>query len=162
MPPTHLTTAGDFCQPGSSNNGRVNQLLQYNMTCPMLHLVLTEDGAQRIRRQEALTGQPDKGHYIAVMARPSGATSCIPGHCAGSDYHFLRKDASGTWSWKLPRLPATNKDLNGQLITDPDAAPLRGHYGLCGYYRVEPDKVRAGFQVKAVFDWCEDRNSVET
>jgi hypothetical protein len=112
--------------------------MKRNITCPLLHTALTEDGAQRITRQQALTGQPDKGHYIAAMARPMG--SCVPGHCAGADYHFLRKDASGTWSWKMPGMPASDKDVDGRLITDPDAAPLQGHYRLCGYCRVEPDK----------------------
>jgi hypothetical protein len=109
------------------------------MTCPAVHRALVDDGAVPVTRQQALSGQPDKGHYIAAMARPDD--SCVPGHCSAFDYHFLRKDAIGTWSFKFPRLPATDRDLEGALITDPEAALLPGHYTLCGYYQVEPAKV---------------------
>jgi hypothetical protein len=61
--------------------------------------------------------------------------------CDDEDFHAMRKDADGTWSWKLPNVPASNKDLEGRPITDPDTAPLPGHYTVCGYYRVEPAKV---------------------
>jgi hypothetical protein len=110
------------------------------MSCPALHIALTDDGAVQITRQQALrlTGQPDKVHYIAALAREN---NCVPGHCSDPDYHFLRKDASGTWSYKLPQTPATDKDLEGRPITNPETAPLPGHYMVCGYYRVEPDKV---------------------
>ena len=63
--------------------------------------------------------------------------------CDDEDFHAMRKDADGTWSWKLPNVPASNKDLEGRPITDPETAPLPGHYTVCGYYRVEPAKVRA-------------------
>jgi hypothetical protein len=74
-----------------------------------------------------------------MMARPSD--TCVPNHCADRDFHLLRKDASGTWSWKLPHMPATDKDLEGKPIIDPEAAPLPGHYLACGYFTVEPEKV---------------------
>lgn len=38
-------------------------------------------------------------------------------------------------------MPATNRDLFGALVTDPEAAALQGSYQLCGYFRVEPQKV---------------------
>ena len=78
---------------------------------------------------------------MAAMARPDG--SCVPQHCSENDYHFLRKDSSGTWSYKFPQMPATDKDLEGRPITDPEAAPLPGHYVVCGYYQVKPAEVSA-------------------
>lgn len=38
-------------------------------------------------------------------------------------------------------MPATNRDLFGALVRDPEAAALLGSYQLCGYFRVEPQKV---------------------
>jgi hypothetical protein len=40
-------------------------------------------------------------------------------------------------------MPASDRDLEGRPITNPETAPLPGHYTVCGYYRVEPAKVRA-------------------
>jgi hypothetical protein len=74
--------------------------------------------------------------------------------CAGDffedDFHFMRKDASGTWSWKLPNMPASDKDLEGRPVNDPETAPLPGHYTVCGYYKVEPAKVRADLDSTAL------------
>lgn len=120
------------------------------VTCPALHTALTDDGAEPITRQQALSDtQPENGHYVAAMARPDG--SCVPGHCSDNDFHFLRKDEGGSWSFKFPRMPATNLDLAGKPIRDPEAALLPGHNVVCGYYRVEPEKVcaRAGRGVRA-------------
>lgn len=116
------------------------------MTCPALNQSMAQDGAVRVSREAALSGQPSSGHYLAIMARPDG---CIPGHCGDSDFHAMRKDSSGTWSWKLPNMAASDKDLEGRPITDPETAPLPGHYLVCGYYQVEPNKVR-GNPVDAV------------
>lgn len=109
------------------------------MTCPDLHQALIDDGAVQVTRQQALSSQPNKGHYVAAMARPDG--SCVPKHCSDEDYHFVRKDSSGTWSYKFPEQPATDKDLEGRPITDPEGAPLPGHYVVCGYYQVDPMQV---------------------
>jgi hypothetical protein len=133
-------TVGDTCQPGYSNNGRGRSQYSDRMTCSALHLSVTDDGAVPVSRSEALSGQPAQGHYIIMLARGGG---CAGGDdCFEEDFHFLRKDASGTWSWKLPNMPASDKDLEGRPITDPETAPLPGHYTMCGYYKVEPAKVR--------------------
>lgn len=113
------------------------------MTCPALYTALTDDGAVPITRQQALSDtNPEQGHYIAALAHPDD--SCVPGHCSDSDFHVLRKDQGGSWSFKFPSTPATNLDLGGKPIRDPEAALLPGHYVVCGYYRVELQKVCAG------------------
>jgi hypothetical protein len=109
------------------------------MTCPALTAGLVSDGAEAVPRQQALSGQPASGHFIALLARPE---SCIKGHCYEADFHVMRKDSSGSWSWKHPGMPAMNRDLFGALVTDPEAAPLLGSYQVCGYFRVEPQRVR--------------------
>jgi hypothetical protein len=43
----------------------------------------------------------------------------------------MRKDADGGWSWKLPNTPASNRDLEGARITDPDSQPLPGCAARC-------------------------------
>lgn len=114
-----------------------------------MHQAMTDDGAVHITHQKALSAQPETGHYVAMLARPEGTKLHGDGHGrhsviaseGQSDFHFLRKDASGTWSHKLPYETATDRDLEGKLITDPEAAVLPGHYLVCGYYWVEPEKV---------------------
>lgn len=108
------------------------------MTCKALSEGVSSDGGQVVSRQQALSGQPSSGHYIAIMARPE---SCIKGHCYVADFHAMRKDSSGAWSWKHPGMPATNRDLFGALVTDPEAAALQGSYQVCGYFQIEPQKV---------------------
>lgn len=36
-----------------------------------------------------------------------------------------------------------HRDLFGALVFDPEAAALLGSYQVCGYFRVEPQKVRS-------------------
>lgn len=124
---------GGYCYPGASS-GAINSYRQC-MTCKSLIAAATSDGAQLVPRQEALSGQPGSGHYIALMARPE---SCIKGHCYEADFHAMRKDSSGAWSWKHPGMPATNRDLFGALVTDPEAAALLGSYQVCSYLHVQP------------------------
>lgn len=125
------------CYPGSSKKGSKVVIIG----CPALHQALVDDGAVRVTRQKALSRQSEKGHYIAAMARPD-FKDCVSGYCSKTDIlsekDFLRKDISGSWSFKFPGMPATDRDLEGQLITDPEAAPLPGLYVVCGYYQVDP------------------------
>ena len=56
--------------------------------------------------------------------------------CSKSDYHFYRQDNTGLWSHKDGWRLATNKDLKGRLIHDPELAD-RGKYTVyCGEYAV--------------------------
>eukprot|EP00878_Enallax_costatus_P033116 GHUV01036503.1.p1 GENE.GHUV01036503.1~~GHUV01036503.1.p1 ORF type:complete len:194 (+),score=13.79 GHUV01036503.1:137-718(+) len=90
-------------------------------------------------------GQPSSGHYIALMVRNS---SCNPYHCWDNDFHAVRKDNNGRWSWKEPSGPVFDIDLFGNKITDPEKQILFGHYDIfCGYFKVFPDtmKVDGGF-----------------
>lgn len=52
--------AGDFCHPGTSKGGRGKKAYNERVTCPALHMALTDDGAVQVSRQEALTGQPEQ------------------------------------------------------------------------------------------------------
>jgi hypothetical protein len=127
---------GGYCYPGTKN-GAIDRYRQ-KMTCKALSDGILSDGGEAVPRATAISGQPSSGHYIALMARPE---SCIKGHCYEADFHVIRKDSSGTWSWKHPGMPATNRDLFGALVTDPEAAALQGSYQVCGYFKVEPQKV---------------------
>jgi len=46
---------------------------------------------------------------------------------SGSDYHWYRQDADGTWLQKHGKGEATNKDADGKVITDPNKA--NNNYG---------------------------------
>lgn len=134
---------GAYCVPGTSQGGRSRNQYRTKMTCPALNQALLDDGAVKVTRQQALSGgQPSSGHYIAIMARPDN--SCVPGHCSSSDFHAMRKDSSSTWSYKFPHTAPSDRDLAGNPIIDPEAAPLPGHYFVCGYFQVDPLKVGEG------------------
>lgn len=169
------------------------------MTCSAVTDAVSSDSGEPVSRQQALAGQPRRGHYVALLARPE---SCIKGHCYEADFHAMRKDSSGSWSWKHPGMPATNRqvgllprarhgrqrmphsaymqpgqqsltdaacasartfaaaalpkhrDLFGALVFDPEAAALLGSYQVCGYFRVEPQKVRLSPQRRAQCVCC--------
>jgi hypothetical protein len=85
------------------------------MTCAALDGAMLADGAQRITRAAALApvagaaaGGGGGGHVAALLARPE---SCIKGRCYEADFHAVRRDADGTWSWKHPGMPATNRSV---------------------------------------------------
>jgi hypothetical protein len=130
---------GGWCQPGAASKV---PLEQNSMTCAALKKAVLADGAKEVSRQQALNSQPPAGHYIAMMLRP--ASSCNFARCQ-PDFHFLRKDSNGMWSQKAGEAPATNKDAQGKLIKDPQAAKLQGSYTqFCGYFHVEPSKMKIG------------------
>ena len=61
-------------------------------------------------------------------------------------YHFMREDSHGSWSHKYSYGDATNKDLNGHLISDPTNAYLDYNYKpdkywnfnkLCSYFCIK-------------------------
>jgi hypothetical protein len=65
-------SAGDTCQPGLSNGERGRKRYADKMTCPAVHQSVVDDGAVPVSRSEALTGQPEQGHYIVMLARAPG------------------------------------------------------------------------------------------
>ncbi|WIA11023.1 hypothetical protein OEZ85_011177 [Tetradesmus obliquus] len=133
------TFKGGWCQPGAASGV---PLEQNSMTCAQLKKAVLADGAVEVTRQVALNSQPAAGHFIAMFLRPQ--SSCNFARCQ-PDFHFLRKDANGLWSQKGGESPATNRDAQGQLIKDPQAAKLQGQYTqMCGYFRVEPAKMKIG------------------
>lgn len=112
------------------------------MTCATLKQAVLADGGKEVTRATALGGQPVSGHYIAMLMRPQ--SSCNFARCS-PDFHFLRKDANGLWSHKAGEAPATNRDAQGALIRDPQAAALPNQYTqFCGYFHVTPSTMRIG------------------
>jgi len=95
------------------------------MTCASLKKALIADGAKEVTAAQALNTKAPTGHYIAMLLRPQ--SSCNFARCQ-PDFHFMRKDSNGHWSHKAGEAPATNKDANGALITDPKTAPISGQY----------------------------------
>ncbi|MCA9771703.1 MAG: hypothetical protein KC466_04795 [Myxococcales bacterium] len=51
----------------------------------------------------------------------------------GTDYHWYRQNADGTWSHKPGQTCATTKDNAGDPITDPATADRDGYTDFCGY-----------------------------
>ena len=94
---------------------------------------------------------PDTSGAIADGLRPGvdladlRRTSGLPqGHIAallvwpGTDFHWARLEADGTWAHKPGNLPATNLDNSGQPITDPRIANFSPYY-FCGFFWVGPN-----------------------
>ncbi|WIA44583.1 hypothetical protein OEZ86_007306 [Tetradesmus obliquus] len=134
---------GGFCIPGASNilsSGGASPSV--TPSCEVIRAAALADGARLVPRQTALTTQPATGHYIGLLAR---ASACNPYHCWREDFHAIRKDATGMWSWKEPGGPASDLDLFGNKITDPQAARLPGNYDQwCGFFWVDPSNMSIG------------------
>jgi len=133
--------AGGWCYPGQG--GGAGELQQDKMSCPDLAKRVIADGGLPATKEEALSGQPAVGHYVALMYRSSegcgGGPRCMP------DFHFLRKDSNGFWSQKLGEAPVTNLDRSGNTISNPEAVAKDGGYDqFCGYFKVVPNQMRVG------------------
>jgi hypothetical protein len=73
--------------------------------------------------------EPDAMLIAAMTEDPARAQSD-----RGVDFHFLRRNADGTWSGKPGRLPATLRCPGGGGLCNPSVAAHRGRYReLCGY-----------------------------
>ncbi|KAF6257668.1 hypothetical protein COO60DRAFT_1207305 [Scenedesmus sp. NREL 46B-D3] len=134
---------GGFCIPGGSNllsSGSAG--VPATPSCDVIRAAALADGARLVPRQTALTTQPASGHYIGLLAR---AAACNPYHCWREDFHAIRKDATGFWSWKEPGGPASDADLFGNKISDPQGARLPGNYDQwCGFFWVDPANMSIG------------------
>lgn len=77
--------AGGWCYPGKPAKGMFRP---EDMNCTMLSERVISDGGVAVDRATVMSGQPAKGHYIALMYRsPAGCANqarCTP------DFHFLR------------------------------------------------------------------------
>jgi len=62
----------------------------------------------------------------------------------GSDFHFVRRDADGTWSHKIGPNDATNLDLQRNRITNPRTADLHWYPVFVNAYSVDRSVVRLG------------------
>lgn len=115
-------------------------------TCKIIGEGVEKDGGRKATREEVYrpdgADPPEGGHYIALFVRPR--SGCFFSSCTG-DFHFLRRDDNGLWSEKMGATPVVNKDVLGKIIEDPERAELGGGYSdFCGYYAVDPAKMRMG------------------
>jgi hypothetical protein len=68
------TFKGGRCNPGSANSTLSDILSDSDTktTCDLMNQALVADGAKPVSREEAMSGQPAKGHYIAIMVGCTG------------------------------------------------------------------------------------------
>jgi hypothetical protein len=71
------TFKGGRCNPGSSNG--TDDIIggDTTMSCELMNKALVADGAAPVSREEAMSGQPAKGHYIAIMVGAAAALSAF-------------------------------------------------------------------------------------
>jgi hypothetical protein len=65
---------------------------------------------------------------------PEGMTKVALVINPGVDFHWYRRDAGGLWSHKPGLYPATNKDYQEMLITDPETADTWPYTEFAGYF----------------------------
>jgi hypothetical protein len=145
-------TTGDFCMPGKGGGLQGMEMgHQGQLTCSWLKKAVEADGAVAVSRAAAMGSSPspkEGGHYMAMWLRDASdcqkANGRIP-RCM-PDFHFARRDASGRWSHKAGEAPVSDKDLSGKPMADPEKADLSamGYGHFCGYYRVDPAKMKVG------------------
>eukprot|EP00775_Hariotina_reticulata_P003354 gene3354-3630_t len=130
-----------FCTPGASAGLDKQWQSGSPITCESVKVGLTADGAVPANRSAVFAaGRPGTGHYIAVFTRASGCAVA----CWESDYHMLRQDSNGQWSYKEPGGPAKNVDLFNSVITDPETAVIPGRYTFCAYFLVDLSNMKVG------------------
>jgi hypothetical protein len=115
-------------------------------TCKVMGEGVEKDGGRKATRDEvfrAADATPaEGGYYIALFVRPR--SGCFFSSCTG-DFHFLRRDDGGRWSEKMGATPVVDRDAAGKIIEDPEKADLGGGYtDFCGYYAVDPSKMKMG------------------
>jgi hypothetical protein len=103
-----------FAQPGQASGRPIISLGD----CSDASAGATADGLT------ASPGGPCAGccHSVALVLAP------------GFDYHWYRLDASGTWSHKPGRTPATDRDQAGNPISDPRTAARGPYTQFCGFF----------------------------
>jgi hypothetical protein len=98
-----------FCIPGRSSRAVTDALMSgQEKTCELMTAAVLADGAKPVTRAQALSAAPPpaSSHYIGLLVRKR---SCIPTHCWQNDFHLVRKDDNGKWSWKEPGVCAVWK-----------------------------------------------------
>lgn len=113
-------------QPGQYS-GYVNEFNSKKVTCKQIEERMLKDNPfiKKLKKNQEC---PDGFYRIMLYIANDG-----------SDYHFLRQDKTGLWSNKNGWRIATNKDLKGKLIRNPDLADKGKYTVYCGDYAV-PNK----------------------
>ncbi len=75
---------------------------------------------------------------------PPGSHKSMLVIAPGSDFHWYRQDADGTWSHKPGGTDATNKDASGNPINDPRTADRGGYTQVCGCFCDGPQVTKVG------------------
>lgn len=114
-----------FAQPGSGS-GLAGP---YPPSCAGTGDAASRDGEIRIPNSDF---SPAEGHIIALV------TASQPQF---KDYHWYRRDATGTWSHKPGRTQVKNTDNSGRIITDPSTCDRGPYESFCGYFHCIPSKV---------------------
>lgn len=138
-----------FCIPGRSSEAVTDALMSgQERSCKLMTAAVLADGAVPATKAQAMAAAPPPAgsHYIGLLVRKR---SCIPTHCWQNDFHLVRRDANGNWSWKEPGGPASALDINNQPVSDPEAAAtaglLPGRYNIwCGFFLVNPSTMKIG------------------
>jgi hypothetical protein len=114
-----------FAQPGLGSGQQFR-----NVSCPSLNVALGSDGL--VHMGNDFSKKLENGHYVALLIHPN------------TDFHFVRLDVDGYWSHKPGAWDVTNKDNNGNVITDPSKQDFSPWFRFCAYYAVVPSKVTIG------------------
>lgn len=115
-----------FAQPGRGSGHKWDE-----NTCDSIRAAAERDGLTWLGTD--LPGADLKsGHYVALYIWPE------------TNFHWARRDSSGTWSHKPGGTPVQNADNEGRTITDPSKADLSPWSQFCGYMSVVPSTVCVG------------------
>jgi hypothetical protein len=107
-----------FAQPGRGS-GQVFTAF----SCANVQDASRRDGQVRV---SSVSSTPAQGHFIALVMWP------------GVDYHWYRRDSSGTWSEKRGETPCKNRDESGRIINDPQTCDRGAYTEFCAYFHCIP------------------------
>jgi hypothetical protein len=111
-----------FAQPGRGG-GQVH----VTNLCPDVRASALLD---RLIDGSAATGDAAGSHLVALAS--------IPG---GTDFHWYRRDADGSWSHKPGSLAPRQLDASNQPITNPAACDRGKYTNFCGWFLVNEGSV---------------------
>jgi len=94
-------------------------------TCEDVRAAAERDGLTWVGT-DLPSGQPAKGHYIALLIWPD------------FNFHWIRKDSSNYWSHKPGQTEVRDIDNNNEKINDPSKSDFSPWSQFCGYMIVVP------------------------
>lgn len=112
-----------FAQPGKGTEQKWKE-----NTCEDVKRAAISDGLQWIGT-EYPSEAPASGHYIALLIWPD------------TNFHWIRLDSNNLWSHKPGGTEITNKDNNGNFISNPSIQDFSPWSHFCGYFLTVPSKI---------------------